>query len=145
MTVTFFGNRIVARDIEAVLEKTIRRLVELENANLFYVGNNGEFDAIVASVLGRISKELHNVNYCVVLAYMSTQKEEKTTEQNDKTIFPEEVAKSIPRFAISRRNDWMLKNSEIVVTYVKNKFGCAEKYRQKAIRQGKRVINIAEL
>ena len=76
-----------------------------------------------------------------MLAYMPKPELRYYDDYGD-TVFPEEVADSLPRLAIAKRNEWMLKRSDIVVTYVKRVFGGAFKYKQKAIKKGKFVIQI---
>ncbi len=51
MTVTFFGHRHIEQDIVSILESTIINQIEFNNANLFYVGNQGNFDYTVKSIL----------------------------------------------------------------------------------------------
>ena len=127
------------------MEDTLRSLIENNEADMFYVGNNGEFDGCVLEVLKKLSAEFPNIKYCVVLAYMpnNKNKNEKDDFYYKNSIFPEEVAKSIPKFAIAKRNDWMLQKSDTVVTYVAHSFGCSHKYQEKAIKSGKTVINIS--
>ena len=146
MTVTFFGHRNIFQNIKPILEKTIRNLIENEKADLFYVGSNGDFDEYVASTLETVKSEYPHIRCYIVLAYMPSKQNSLYGEKMKlDTIFPEDVAISIPRFAISKRNDWMLRKSDIVVTYISHPFGCAEKYHQKAIKKGKMVINLAEI
>lgn len=47
------------------------------------------------------------------------------------------------RFAVSWRNNWMLKQSDYVVTYITYSWGGAAQFAEKAARQKKTVINIA--
>ena len=47
-----------------------------------------------------------------------------------------------PRFAIERRNRWMLRQAEVVVTYVRYTWGGAHKFKSAAEKQGKRVIEL---
>ena len=60
------------------------------------------------------------------------------------SILPEEVATSHPKYAISKRNDWMLKKSDTVIAYITHSHGGAAKYYEKAIRQNKHIINLAD-
>ena len=48
-----------------------------------------------------------------------------------------------PRFAISRRNEWMLQRADMVVMYVTHSWGGAAQYAKKAGKQGKIVLNLA--
>ena len=47
-----------------------------------------------------------------------------------------------PHYAISWRNNWMLKQSDYIVTYITHAWGGAYQYAEKAMRQKKVVINL---
>lgn len=48
---------------------------------------------------------------------------------------------SVPKkFAISRRNEWMVLESDIIVAYVLRDFGCAAKTLQYARRKRKKIV-----
>ena len=106
------------------------------------MGHQGQFDAIVRSTLRELKKEYPQVNYAVVLAYMPGKK----TEYDDysDTMLPEGIEFVHPHYAISWRNNWMLKQSDYVVTYITHTWGGAFQYSQKAKRQKKNVINLLE-
>ena len=57
-------------------------------------------------------------------------------------IFAEGLETVPPRFAISRRMEWMLKQSDFVATYVTHSWGSAAQFAEKARHQGKRVLNL---
>ena len=61
---------------------------------------------------------------------------------NDKAFVPDGVENGPIRFAIDRRNKWLIKNSDYVITCVRNSTGGAAKYKEIAERKGKVVINI---
>ena len=48
------------------------------------------------------------------------------------------------RYAISRRNEWMVDQADVVVAYVDHGWGGAAKTLEYAKRKNKRIINIAE-
>lgn len=60
------------------------------------------------------------------------------------TMLPEGIESVHPRFAISWRNKWMLKQSDFVVTYITHTWGGAAQFAEKAKRQKKTVINLPE-
>ena len=66
MTCTFFGHRTVTKGIEPTLRSTLTDLIENHNVALFYVGNQGEFDAIVLRVLTDLARQ-YPIRYFVVL------------------------------------------------------------------------------
>ena len=60
------------------------------------------------------------------------------------TIYPEELANVPKRFAISKRNDYLLKKSNIVICYVNNTYSNSYKFTQKALKKGYTVINLSK-
>ena len=107
---------------------------------MFYVGNQGQFDAIVRNVLRVLKMDYPSINYAVVLAYMPGKKSEY--EDHADTMLPEGIEMVHPRYAISWRNNWMLRQSEYVVTYITRTWGGAAQYAAKAKRLKKNVINL---
>ena len=139
---TFFGHRECPDSIKAQLRAALIDLVTNHDMDTFYVGNQGRFDAIVRSVLREMKKEYPHINYAVVLAYMPGEH----TEYDDysDTMLPEGIESVHPRYAISWRNNWMLQQSDYVVTYITHSWGGAAQYADKARRQKKTVINISD-
>ena len=139
---TFFGHRDCQDEIKPKLRAVLADLIENHNVDMFYVGHQGQFDAIVHRVLKELKAEYPTVNYAVVLAYMPSEK----TEYDDysDTMLPEGIESVHPRYAISWRNNWMLQQSNYVVAYVTHPWGGAYKYAEKAKRQGKCMIFLQE-
>lgn len=139
---TFFGHRDCPETVKGRLRETLLDLIEHYEVDLFYVGNQGRFDAITRDVLRELKKEYPQIAYAVVLAYMPEKKKEP--DDISDTIVPEGLEFVHPRYAISWRNEWMLKRSDYVVTYITHDWGGAYRYAQKAIRQSKCICNLAE-
>ena len=137
MVCTFFGHRDTPKEIEPALRLTLIDLIENKNATVFYVGNHGNFDAMVRCQLEDLLKT-YPIKYYVVLAYMPG----KNTEPDEHSILPEGIETVPRRFAISYRNKWMIKKSDIVVTYVTRKWGGASQFADNAKAANKVVINI---
>jgi len=138
----FFGHRDTPAAIKDDLYKCVLSLIE-NGTDSFLVGNHGRFDSMVLAVL-RQAKEAHpHISYSVVLAYMPEKKEEYSYIDPMETLYPEGLESVPRRFAISWRNDWMLKQSDVVVCYVRHSLGGSGKFAEKAIRQKKQVINLA--
>lgn len=140
MVCTFFGHRDILEDIEPRLQQTIRNLIENFEVDTFYVGDKGDFDRVVRRTLKQLSKEFPKINYAVIPAYMPGQKCGNDTSDY---YCPYVFEKTPPRFAIIKRNKWMLARADFVVTYVKHTVGGAAQFKELAERQGKTVINIA--
>ena len=135
---TFFGHRDAPQGIKPKIRKTILSLIE-RGITLFYVGNQGAFDRMVLCELEKIAKE-KPIRYYQVLAYFPNEKNKIANQ----TILPDGIEQVHPKFAISRRNDWMVEKSEIVVAYVYRSYGGAARYTEKARRKGKEIINLNE-
>lgn len=137
-TVTFFGHRDAPKRIEPALRLALVDLIENKNAILFYVGNQGSFDAMVRRQLEDLA-QTYPITYRIVLAYMPG----KSDASDEHTILPDGLETVPRRFAINHRNKWILDKADIVVTYVTHPSSGAYKMKETAIEKGKTVINLA--
>lgn len=128
---TFFGHS-QCPDLRSELREAVMRLAG-DGIDMFYVGDHGNFDAQVRSVLSELG-----LRYGVVLAYLP----KGAGAGFGDTMFPEGLELVHPRYAIDRRNHWMLERSDYVVTYVHHGWGGAAKFAALAERQGKRMIRL---
>ncbi len=142
MVCTFFGHRNAGEEIAPLIDETIIYLIENENVDRFYVGNQGHFDFMVKRVLQETRKRYPHIIFSVVLAYMPQEKNEWSDEGYEDSEFPAELANVPRRFAIDKRNHWMIERSDFVVTHVTHSTGGAAKFKEIAQRKKKRVINI---
>ncbi len=67
---TFFGHRDCPDTVEPKRREVLTDLIIYHGVDMFYVGNQGCFDAIVRRVLWDLKQEYSQINYAVVLAYM---------------------------------------------------------------------------
>lgn len=137
---TFFGHSDCPETIRPNLQAVLIDLIVNQNIEMFYVGNQGQFDAIVRNVLRVLKMDYPSINYAVVLAYMPGKQSEY--DDYSDTMLPEGIETVHPRYAISWRNNWMLRQSEYVVTYITRTWGGAAQYAAKAKRLKKNVINL---
>ena len=142
MICTFFGHRDAPESVRSLLREVILDLVEQQGVTQFYVGNQGKFDAMVRNILAELEQS-HGIRYEVVLAYL--QRQGDLLCDTDHTFLPEGIETVTPRFAIEFRNKWMIKHSDVVVTYVTHTFGGAAKFKEMAIKRKKTVIELGEL
>lgn len=141
MTVTFFGHRYVQKEIEPMLRSTLIDLIENRGAELFYVGNQGGFDAMVTRVLRELS-DRYPIRAYTVLAYLPVG-ESVSSEDLLPTILPDGIETVPRRFAISFRNRWMIAQSDYAVTHVTTHIASgAAQFKALAEKQGKMVINL---
>lgn len=139
---TFFGHRecypLEAGQLENAIEEWIGQGVDT-----FYVGNQGGFDAMVHSCLKRLSKRYPHIRYAVVLAYLPERK--RQSDDFSDTMYPEGLEQGPPRFAIERRNRWMLAQADCCICYVNSTWGGAYKFVRQACRRGLTVRNLGRV
>ena len=145
MTCTFFGHSEI-RDYNEVASKlydTVYELVEERGVCDFFVGNNGAFDRMALSVLRQIS-ESHNIRYAVVLSYLN-RAEDKKLYKSEETIYPELLESTPGRYAIDKRNRWMIDKSQLAVTYVNTCIGGAAKFADVCEKKGLEIIKLGKI
>lgn len=140
-TCTFFGHRDCPASVMPKLRTVLVDLIEHHGVEQFYVGRQGNFDTMVRAVLRELAKTYPQIRYAVVLEQLPKLRGDARCFSD--AIFPEGMEDVPPRFAISRRNEWMLRRADMVVTYVTHSWGGAAQYAKKAGKQGKIVLNLA--
>ena len=139
MNCIFFGHRDAPCSIKGALKKTILSLLD-EGVECFYVGNNGQFDFFAQVVLKEISAQ-RDIKYAIVLSRIN---ESAIGGEQEKTLFCEGMESALPRFAVSKRNEWLVKNASVVVAYVTNPYSNSHAWVEKARKRGAKIINLYE-
>ena len=138
---TFFGHRDCPETIRPKLRSILKDLITEHNVDMFYVGNQGRFDALVRAELRELLEEYPHIRYAVVLAYMP----QKGAEDCSDTMLPEGIEAVHPRYAIFWRNNWMLQQSDYVVAYVTHSWGGAAQFLKIAEKKGIHITNLASI
>lgn len=139
---TFFGHRDSPEIIKPKIRTAVIDLIENHGVTMFYVGNQGNFDRMVRSVLKEVTTAYPEVGYAVVLAYMPSTKTANNYEDFSDTMLPEGIEKVPKRYAIPWRNKWMIAQADFVVTYVTHPCGGAAQFSVLAKSKGKIVYDI---
>lgn len=143
MTCSFFGHRYIDEAIAAPLKNALTNLIA-NNVDTFLVGQQGDFDRLVLRTLRQLKKEFPQIRYRVVLAYLPAAPAAYCAYTEEETVFPEGLETVPPRYAISWRNRWMIRQSDVVVTYITHSQGGTAQFAESAKRMNKRVINIPD-
>ncbi len=141
MVCSFFGHRDASATIREQMAEAAEQLIQ-DGADLFLVGNQGAFDAMALGILRQLKKQYPNIRYYVVLAYLPQDRMEEFLE--DETMFPEGLECVPPRFAIARRNRWMIEKTDVVISYVVHDWGGAAKIVSAAEKKGKKIMRLCE-
>ena len=141
---TFFGHRDCPSSIRPRLQETLVDLIKNHAVDMFYVGRQGAFDAMVRSVLKELILEYPHIRYAVVLERIPGQRNESDPRDYSDTMLPEGIENIHPRFAIPWRNKWMLDRSDYVVTYITHSWGGAAQFAEIAKHRCQSCINIVD-
>lgn len=135
-TCCFFGHRECWGLEEESLLQEIERLIK-EGVVLFYMGNQGQFDGMARNIIRKMKKIYPHIQYSVVLAYLPERKD----GWND-TIYPEGM-ECVPRkFAILKRNRWMIDRADVCICYICHTWGGAFEAVKRAKKKGIPVRNL---
>ncbi len=137
MIVTFCGHREVhePEKVKAWLEGVVEGLIR-EGADTFYLGGYGQFDMLAEAVVREKKERYPQIRSVLVLPYLDRNYNASTY---DEPLYPP-LEKVPRRYAILRRNEYMIDHADVVVTYVVFCFGGAYKTTQYAERKPKRMI-----
>ena len=150
MIITFFGHSHFNQHEEHYeqIKRIILTNMKENEKTIFYCGGYGEFDQLCAKICCTIKSERKNCEIVYVTPYIteSHQQKLKTLAKSsvyDTIIYP--PLETVPlKFAISRRNKWMIDQADLIITYVEYSYGGAYKALKYAIRKKKNIINLAK-
>ena len=150
MIITFVGHSNL-HITEALTQKIYSRIQEsIKGCSCitFYCGGYGDFDNHCASICRKIKLENQGCEVVFVTPYITPAQQEKMkylidTKLYDSTVYPP-IEGTPPRFAINKRNEWMVSESDLIIAYVAHTFGGAYKTLEYARRKKKNIINLAE-
>ena len=139
----FFGHKDADPSVLPRVKHEIEKLICDYEVNEFLVGNNGRFDYLAYTALKELKCQYPQIAFSVVLAYLpGTKTENEPYYSEEETLLPDGIENSLRRFAIDRRNRWMIEKADYVITYVTHDWGGAAKFKELAEKKKKTVINL---
>ncbi|MDE7395391.1 MAG: hypothetical protein K2M95_04665 [Clostridiales bacterium] len=137
--VSFIGHREVDDSffVEDQLYSVVKELILTKEYVEFYVGRNGEFDILVASVIRRVRRRMGEENSSLILVIPYAMADiEYYEDYYDEVRYPRELYSVHYKSAITKRNEWLVENSDMLVAYVVRNYGGAAHCLHKAIEYG---------
>lgn len=136
MIVTFCGHRKTDNpdSVSKWLDSILPALIE-GGAGVFYLGGYGDFDRLATAAVRRQKSVYPYIESVLVLPYLNRHFD---TADYDSTIYPP-LENTPPRFAIVKRNQWMVCESDAIISGVINSWGGAAKTLDFA-KQKKKVV-----
>ena len=142
--VSMIGHRIVEDfDIEEKLYDLFCNMLRTKEYVEFYLGRNGDFDIMAASVIKRIQKNFRDDNSVMILVLPYPVKDyEYYEEYYDEIVIPKELYGVHPKAAITERNHWMVTNTDVLIAYIRNESGGTAACVHMAEQLGRKIIKI---
>ncbi|MBQ4327730.1 MAG: hypothetical protein IJC32_04880 [Clostridia bacterium] len=146
MIVTFAGHGDVQIG-EELKNKIVSAIKDNAKDQLFfYCGGYGAFDNACSRIAKELSNENPNIKLIFVTPYVDDKRLADTSLRGlyDEVIYPD-LEKIPRRFAILKRNEYMVDMADLVIAYVNFKQGGAYKTLMYAKRKGKKIINLGDV
>ena len=144
--IAFIGHRYIEGQyhLEDRIEDIIREKLHTKEYVELYVGRNGDFDISVASAIKRAQNAVGHHNSCLILLQPYPMRDDEYYEKfYDEVQYPVSF-KTYPKSAITKRNKWMVDNSELLVAFVEEgRKGGALTTLKYAEKKGVPIINLA--
>ncbi len=102
-------------------------------AKIFYLGGYGDFDRLAAVAVRRQKSVYPDIESVLVLPYLNRKFD---ADAYDSPTYPP-LEKVPPRYAIVRRNQWMICESDVVISGITHSWGGAAKTLDYAKSKGK--------
>lgn len=143
MIVTFCGHRdfVKTDTTEQILTALLERYAQENDELICYCGGCGNFDGFAAECLRQLKERYQNIRSYLILPYINPEYLERLgviKKFYDDTIYP--PLENVPKkYAIIRRNEWIVDNADVVIACVKYSWGGAAKTSQYAKRKKKAI------
>ncbi len=151
MIIAFAGHSFVyeRNTVKEMVKEQIRKNIADTESVTCYLGGYGDFDELCACASRELKEEYDGIKLVYVTPYLTLPEQERIKEMQiggliDTSIYPP-IENVPPRFAISKRNEWMMINADLIIAYVNRSCGGAYKSLQLARRKNKKIINVCDL
>lgn len=141
-----FGHREVLRNIDEEIELAVENAIQ-EGCTLFYTGAMGEFDTKFSSAVRKAKRKYTDLEIklvCVkpyLTSELSKNREYYYTMYDD-IVIPTEIADVHYKQVISKRNEWIIDKSEIVIIFNVREYGGSYNALKYATKKNKTIIKI---
>ena len=150
MIISFAGHSSVSQG-EKLCELVKEQIIKNANADdsiTFYLGGYGDFDEICARACRELKRAYKRIELVYVMPYITASEQEKVKEMIEYGLYDSSIYPPIetvpPKFAITKRNEWMVSNADLIIAFVKHNYGGAYKTLTWAKRKNKKIINLCD-
>ena len=145
MIITFCGhsNCLFSDEEKEKLKQILIKEITKNPTCKFYLGGYGDFDSLCLRTLRELKKEFQSIELIFITPYLDKNysKLEFAKYHYDDVIFP--PIESAPRkFAILKRNEWMVDQADYLFAYVATHYGGAYRTLLYAHKHKKPYVNL---
>ena len=150
MIITFIGHSVISNkdEVKIMIKKIVADNASQDEPITCYLGGYGDFDEVCAQAVTELKKTHQDITRIYVTPYIGLREQEKIKDLQaqklyDGYIYPplENVPK---RFAIVKRNEWMVSSADLIVSYVKRHGGNSYKALSIGKRKSKKIVNVCD-
>ena len=149
MIISFIGHSRISQyeNIKAAVSKAVRNNL-CEATVSCYLGGYGDFDELCACVCRELKQEYLDIELVYVAPYLNLREQDKIREIErlglyDTSVYPP-IENTPLRFAIVKRNEWMVLSADLIICYVEHEWGGAYKTLKFAKHKKKKIINVCD-
>lgn len=149
MIITFCGHAQLAQINREVLKSSIKDIIKQgaggDNVT-FYLGGYGDFDSIAEVACLEYKKEHGNCSLIFIAPYSDLNYLKSITGKNvyDEVMCPH-IEGIQSKYAIVKRNEWMVDNSDLLIAYIDYSIGGAYKTFRYGQKKKIQTINLGHL
>ena len=145
LIITFCGHDEININREELQDKVLSAINDFAKGEdvTFYLGGYGTFDWIALRACQKYKESHPGSQLLFISPYYGEEyfeSKELYIKECDDIIYPE-VEKTPKRFAISKRNEWMVNKADYVIAYVNFSWGGAVKTLEYTVKHKKTFIN----
>lgn len=143
MIVTFCGHREILSGKDELRKRLITEIENLikQGATEFLLGGYGDFDYMCAGVVKELKHTYPHIKSVLVKPYLTTPFDKWLYDESE---YPP-IENTPKKFAIIKRNEYIIDCADILIAYVKYETGGAATTLKYALKKNKTIINIAQI
>ena len=145
---TCFGHRETYKDFSRVLSELLEDLILNQGVVEFWTGGMGNFDGSFSAAVRGLKRKYPDIKLILVKPYFSNElntNKEYYEYTYDDVVIPDILAGAHPKSAITKRDRWMVENSDFIVTYVRRDHGGAFEAKKYAAKLDKVIFETNDM
>ena len=145
---TCFGHRETYKDFSRVLSELLEDLILTQGVVEFWTGGMGNFDGSFSAAVRGLKRKYPDIKLILIKPYFSNElntNKEYYEYTYDDVVIPDVLVGVHPKSAITKRNRWMVENSDFIVTYVRRDHGGAFEAKKYAAKLDKVIFETNDM